>query len=242
MLYARETKATRENFAARCPACTAWVTFNRASDLDGQDKISFRKVTCPECHHQFAINGDNASPTYAVLLHDVFDLMQQQEYARAILNIAQSYEAFFLHSLRELLALKLLIKDRRTNELDAVNRTLREIHVTTEGWAYRRMRNAFISLALNGKPSTTVEAQAFVQRLPALKDDPTDRMITAHHDGTLATLLLRLKQSRIDEVRNDVAHKHAHRPTAAQAAELFDEARDLIGALAVHLDVHYDSC
>ncbi len=242
MLYARETKTSHENFEARCPACDTWLVYNRASDLDGATKIDFRRVTCTSCTTEFAINGDNADATYAVLLIDVFDLIAQRQYARAILTIAQSYEAFFLHTLCELLALKLLVKHRHTTRLDAANDLLRDLHTITATWTYRPMRNAFINLALNGAPQTIGEARGFLTCLPLLTADPADETLNAHHDAHLADLLLQLKRATIDELRNQVAHKHAYRPTAAQTTDAFNEARSLIWPLAQHLDVRFDSC
>src|SRR5437016_4782953 len=124
MLYARDTKPTRENFHATCPACETEHIFNRATDLPDERHISYRQVTCEKCNTTFAINGDTIDPTFAVLLFEVFDLMTAREYARAISTITQSYEAFFLHGLRELLALKPLIHDRRAMPLEAANSIL----------------------------------------------------------------------------------------------------------------------
>jgi hypothetical protein len=242
MLYAKDTKPTRENFAATCPSCGKQNVFNRATDLPDEDRISFRRVTCVACNAIFAINGDTIDPSFAVLLFEVFDRMHDREYAPAITTITQSYEAFFLHTLRELLALKLLINDRSTEPLDEVNEVLHEIHTTTERWAYRWMRNAFIHLALNGTPKDLDAARNFVQRLPTLTNDPPDERIIQHPDQALARLLLTLKRSRIYEVRNAVAHKHAYRPTQQETERLFDEARDTIWPLAHHLDVRHDSC
>lgn len=243
MLYARDCKTNYENFEARCPTCGEWNIFNRATDFGDFSPISFREVTClrKECGARFAINGDSADPGYAEFLFEVFNLREQKRYALCVVAIAQAYEMFFAHFLREQLALKLFDPTDHHSSVAELNRLLELIYSTSRKWAFQLMRNVFINVALMNEPQNLAEGETIVRQLSDLTTTPDDMTINACPHPETRALLQRLKGSKIAEVRNQVAHKNGYRPTFDEMNSLFDEARDLIWELAEIFDVRYDS-
>jgi hypothetical protein len=198
-------------------------------------------VRCLQCEHTFAINADTADPPFAVLLLEVFEIIERREYRRAVQQITQSYESFFLHALREQLALKLLIKSRGETPVEEANRILTLVHAATEKLAYRKLRNVFLGLAVAGPPQNIREAKETADAILKQRDDPPDEDLRAA-DPAIRDILLRLKNSDIDDLRNDVAHNRAYRPTHERTTKAFNDARDIIWGLSDKLDVRYDSC
>jgi hypothetical protein len=69
---------------------------------------------------------------------------------------------------------------------------------------------------------------------------PKDSDIAAYNNPRLADVLKRLKYTKINQLRNRIAHHRAYRPSLAELDEMLDETRDIIFSLELLLRIQGD--
>lgn len=234
--------ASYENFSATCPTCGVESVFNRASDLNTFEPISGRDVVClnPPCGQPFRILGDRVNARHEMLLFDASDLLVQKRYMHAVLTACTAYEAMFSLFLR----VELLYKpfgNADEPDIETLNRLLLLLDERIKPFTFPVMRKLFLKrLVAETSPETLPEAESMIRALSFNNAFPDDIAIEAIPCTAAVPVLLRLKCSTIDTLRNDIVHKRAYRPTREHATAAVDEARSVIHPLTSLLDLHDD--
>ncbi len=234
---------TYENFRAQCPKCKRLNIFNRASDIGSFQRIMNATVTClySGCRQEFTIGGDWINPAWQMLILDCEDLKAQKYYAYCILNLAQAFEMFFALFLRVQFLHKPYASEM-PDHLDDFNRCSALLYDNTHRYAYAKMRNIFLNLILRRADfKTLAESEAAISMLASITSEPADDDIRALPDSGLSDLLLRLKNSNVSDLRNDVVHKEGYRPTLAEVESAIDETSSILHALNKRLGQPMDS-
>jgi len=240
--YATEKEYTYENFIARCPLCGFRNIFNRVTDLQETEPIGFREVVClnDQCKQTFNINGDLVSPAFRMLVFDCYPLKEEKKYSYCILNLAQAYEVFFSLYLRVELLFRPFSQDP-DQDLNELNVLLLKLCEKIKTYSYRNLRNIFVnSVLLTFRPSSLEEASQFINDLDKLTDTPSDVDIANLPDSRLSQLLQMLKQSNINELRNQVVHKSAYRPSLDEVEDTIEETRGILFSLERYLSIDSD--
>ena len=130
-----------------------------------------------------------------------------------ILNVCQSYEMFFsLFLTVKLLYVPFSKSNRDTPSMDRLNQSHNRLLRAVESFAFERMRNSFLCLVVASKlPSCFSESDKIIDGLGSLVA-PSDARLKAAGDKGLSRLLMRVKNTEINRLRNDVVHKMGHRP------------------------------
>lgn len=246
ILYSKITNPTYENFIAICPYCDFKNIFNRVTDLKDTDPIGFKTVKClsEKCEKSFNINGDLVSPAYQMLIFDCYDLLKEKKYSYCILNLAQAFEVFFSLYLRIKLIYKPFAIQRgktRVNEINELNKILNFLYDAIKKYPYLKIRNIFINTVLSNQSNNSLEeSNTFIENIMNLTTEPKKYLIKNISDKKLKSLLIKLKNSKIHELRNKVVHKDAYRPTLEEVEKAINKTREIVLGLSARLDAKYD--
>ncbi len=246
--YSTTMDQTYENFVADCPHCGMRNTFNRASDLQTFEPINFSAVTCqsPACQRPFNINNDTVNAPHELLLFDCCAFLDRKDYRQCVLNTAQAYEVFFNHFIYVQLIYRAYAHEGNYN-LPHLNRLLQQLFDHIQRSTFKPMRRLFLRLLVGGAvPRSLAEAGVAIEHLPNSAEPPKDapdplrQDIKDMPDEPLGALLLRLLNTDVDERRNRVIHKQAHRPTREEATHAHREAREILFGLTGRLRLGHD--
>ena len=238
MISAQIKSSGYENIVTNCPICDQEVVFNRASDLCILEPISGTNVSCQECGKEFWLNGDSVNERHESILFDCQDLLSSKKYMNCILLTCQAYEMFFSLYLRVyLLYVPFGNSTRDSNSLERLNELSKKLKQKTKGFAFEKMRGSFFQLIVGGKlPSTLDEAEICLNGLGSTL--PKDDALKSLTDKKLTNLLVCVKKTKINQLRNKVAHKIGYRPTRIEADEAWKEAKSTLFPLTRLLRLH----
>ena len=242
MNLARIKLSGYENIVVDCPICNREIILNRASDLGSFEPIAGISTNCPECKGEFWLNGDRISERHKALIFDCHDLLRDKKYMNCILNVCQSYEIFFGLYLRVNLLYRPFNSDLGQRSVSGLklNQLHRKLFDNTEKFGFIKMRSAALSLAVAPTPpSTLVDAEKHIETLSRSKL-PSDAELDALHENKIARLLIRIRQVRINKLRNNVIHKVGYRPKHEEAETALEEARSILFPLTHLLNLHDD--
>ena len=231
-----------ENIVVDCPICDDEVKLNRASDLQTFKPISGLSVSCRACKTDFWINGDSVNERHEALIFDCYDHLAAKRYMSCILNVCQAYEMFFSLYLRVNLLYRPYATDYRKGcaSTDKLNALVRELARETGDLSFARMRNIYLRLMVRSEqPSSLDEVKVHIKDLRECQC-PKDKELTVGRDKRISKLLLRVKRSKINGLRNDVVHKDGYRPKRSEAEHALSEARSVLLPLTSLLDLHDD--
>jgi hypothetical protein len=173
--------------------------------------------------------------------YESYKFIREKRYSFAILSVAQALEVFFSHTLRERWLLRRFTRDRRRpNALEELNAALLLLYEKTKRFAYQDMRNLFLSAAIQRSPRTVAEGRLLVEAIPKRPPTPSNEAIAATRPP-LRHLLQALKDCKVNELRNEVAHKRAYRPTREEAEQAVKETGDILIPLSSRLRVEFES-
>lgn len=240
--YATDKWTSYENFTALCPWCGERSIFNRVSDLMDCEPIFSKTVAClsQSCGKPFNINGDRVNSAHEMLVFDCHELLRQKHYMNCIITLAQAHEVFFSLFLQVEFLYKPFAKDDDW-DIDRLNRLSEQLAKRVEKYAFAKMRSLFLwQLAAGSHPASLAEAEAAIKGLAARKTDPLDSELEAVGDAGLADLLKMVKQTTIDDLRNQVIHKPAYRPSRDEAEAALESTRKLLFPLTHRLGLLYD--
>jgi hypothetical protein len=238
--YATDKHATYENFEARCPICGYWNIFNRATEFADFGPICFKTVEClnSSCEQQFNINGDIISPSWQEFIMQCYTFKEEKRYMLCIVTLAQAFELFFSHFLYKTLVDEPLKKDPEPVTAENYNALSDALYGRVEKLAYRKLRNVFLNVAIQGMtPMTVGEAMEIIQRIPGMCCDPSDNTLNTYPDVDTGSLLHGVKASNIASLRNRVVHKEGFRPCLDDVESALSDTRMLIFGLASRLGV-----
>lgn len=227
-----------ENFTAECPWCGKENIFNRASDLGTFEPIDGRNVSClsDDCGKTFRIIGDTVNSPHEMLVYDCYELIEQKRYMNTILTLAQAYEMFFNLFFQIELLYKPFGAERDRAKYTRLSGMLYE---KLKKHTFNKMRNHFLQYILdNNPPRNLAEAERKIVDLPDKPKEPKDTDIDNINDSTLKPLLIAVKKTKINELRNEIVHKHARRPTREEVEKAFQETKSTLNDLTYHLQLY----
>ena len=240
----RISYANYENVTADCPSCGYKCIFNRASDIGAFEPIWGNDIQCLReiCQKPFRIVGDTANERHEMLIFDCHQLCENKQYMYCILNLTMAYEMFFSLFLRVRLLYEPFVADpnpKRSENLDRVNILSRKLDCKTRRWAFDSMRKIFLS-EVTGQQSVP-DLDRSEARIVSLNPQSTpDCKIRDLSDTRIIPLLIRLKRTDINKIRNAVVHKQGFRPSRMEAEKYLGETRAILFNLTRHLNLHDD--
>jgi hypothetical protein len=228
-----------ENVVAVCPKCTVRNVYNRADDIGHFNPIANGRVACADCGAAFTIGGDLVNAAHEMLLLDSNDFLREKRYVQAVLSATTAYEVFFNHFLLVELVFRPLNRDRvNTRDIDQIawlNDTSALLRDKISKFTFEPMRRTFLRFAIERiAVGTVAQAEACINTI-SKRPKRVERATVAHHtDERLRTLLLRLYDSDIAELRNNIVHKTAYRPTRSETRSVVEDATYTIANLTNH--------
>lgn len=227
-----------ENFAAECPWCGKKNIFNRASDLATFEPIAGLDVVClsNKCGKEFRLIGDTLNSPHEMLIYDCYKLIQQKQYMNTILTLAQAYEVFFNLFLRIEFLYKPFSAERDIAKFNSLSEMLYE---KLKKHTFAKMRNHFLGYLLdNNPPRDLIEAERRIVSLSDNPREPKNTEIDSMNDSVLKPLLIAIKETEINTLRNKIIHKQAYRPTREEVDRAFEEAKTIMNELTFHLKLY----
>ena len=242
------TKATRagyENVEANCPLCKQECIFNRASDLCTFEPIAGSDVSCDICGRSFRLTGDTVNERHEILIYECHDLLKKKRYISCILNICQAYEMFFGLYMRAILLYEPFLSNSGNSSIAllTLNELFQNFENAIKSFGFDRMRGCFLRLCIEtNRPSNVAEAGNFIRKLGSKlpKGLPKDCELKSVRDAALQGLLLRVKKSTVNELRNRVVHEMGYRPKREEAEGAWQEARSVLLPLTNRLKLRDD--
>ena len=237
--YARRKRTNYENFIAECPYCGKENIFNRISDLQTIQPITFMEVKCFECNKEFNINGDKITESYEYLIYDCCELLRTKRYMYCIFNLCQACEAFLLKAIETKTILepwKRRILYRRVNVLNEYRKRLFD---SVEGYSYERLRNLFLDLYIYNKSfNDQQDIDDYLEGIVSIVNHcPPEAVIKNYPDQRTRDLLLDLHGLDINKIRNKVVHKYAFRPSSQDVQKYWDSVGRIIYGLRQRLRI-----
>lgn len=224
---------------AGCPFCGHRNVFSRVSDLRTLQPISYLEVVCQEtnCGRVFCINSDDIGPAYRLFFYESYEFIKSKRYSFAVVSSVQSLELFFAHAVRERWLWQVYKVRGGSHEL---NSALQLLFERTRAFSYQGMRNLFLRAAITAPPHSLAEGRNLVESIEQYEPTPSDNVMK-NTPEPLARLLLDLKSLKAHELRNDILHKQAYRPTREEAETTVESIRNVLLPLASVLRVEYES-
>jgi hypothetical protein len=236
-----------ENVTALCPRCGRRNVYNRVTDIGHVDAIDSHHLACqaPACGDSFWVRGDLVNTAYAMLLLDSCDFVREKRYMQAVLAATTAYELFFAHFLRVELLYRPLRRDESSvdDEIGWLDAAAARLRAKTARHTFEPMRRIFLRAALdNVAPATLVAAAAYVDAIPA-KPSVVLRTDIEQLDATdepRRGLLLGVWDAKIADLRNNIVHKGAYRPSLAETQTAVEDACTIINSLSAHFKMRRD--
>ena len=237
----RAKHAGYENVVSECPWCRCECIFNRASDLRTFEPIFGRDVSCMGCDKLFRLISDSVNERHEQLLFDCDELLERKQYMNCIISVTQSYEMFFGLYLRVAFLYRPFSSDWNAASLNHMNQVSEQLRKKVRKCAFWDMRAIFLrQVTAPSPPVNLVEAAEIIKTLDCKSPCPKEGDLRAVSDTKVANLLINLKKTTVNTLRNKVVHKIAYRPTRAKAENAVEEARSILLPLTNCLDLHDD--
>lgn len=235
-------KSSYENIIAKCPCCGHECIFNRASELNTFDPIGGLDVSCLNemCNKKFRLVGDTINQRHEMLIYDCYELLDRKHYMNCILNLCQAYEVFFSLFLRVKFIYKPFAADQNRN-IDDLNRLSKIFSKKINKYTFEPMRSLFlIKIIDQHSPLDLIISEKSIENFPEKPTVPKNSELKLINDPELAKLLMNLKTTKINSLRNSVVHKCAYRPTRIEAEKALVETRSILFPLTKRLELHDD--
>jgi len=252
-----ELETSYENVVALCPKCTRRNVYNRASDIGHLRVIDNQGVVCQDddCGAHFDIYGDFINAPYEILLLDSCTFLKEKRCMQAVLSATTAYELFFIHFLRVQLLYRPL---RRHNDSDSdsdvdewFNAIASSLHNETKFLTFYSMRNLFLRVAVDQELLETLAmAKEYIEficnkdNIKAIKSlsmkDKIQAEIQCLSDEPRRSLLLRVCDTNIADLRNDVVHKTAYRPSLNETKAAVKDVFQTLFPLSEHFRLKND--
>lgn len=158
---------------------------------------------------------------------------------QCILGVSQAYEVFFNH----FMYVELLYRPagRDTDPVRRFPKVSEALFKRLKRFTFEDLRRTFLTLVAEGShPASLAHAE---QLVAALSEHPAvpNAAIEAVADDQLRSLLIGIRDTSVNRLRNRVVHKEAYRPTFQEASDAFAEACTLIGRLGNKLRLRGDA-
>jgi hypothetical protein len=134
------------------------------------------------------------------------------------------------------------LRSFRGDPVADANRIAKLLYAETEKLAAKALRHAFIRQVLRGESYLMPAAAEAVVRGIGKRTTPPDLGdISQFPAPELASLLTKLMEVKLFDLRNSVVHKHAYGPTLVEVDAAFQQCYEVLLGLARALDVEFDS-
>jgi len=234
--YATTTAFTHENITAACPLCHHSNTFNRVTDLRDTNPVDLKRVRCQSCAEPFFINGDSINPVYEKLFFEACDSYRRKRYRECIIGLVTSLENLLFSALTKLL-IEAPFANEHTPDWEKLSLLQQQLSHHVERWTFPRLRDAVINAFTHGRPATT---EAAAHRITTLSPELDQNALARLQDPRLATLFKQLRAITVTDLRNNVLHKHAYRPTHDETARAVTETETVLYGVMVALRLDHD--
>lgn len=246
MTETADIEASYENITVTCPKCQARNVYNRATDIGHVGPISNWQVVCEnsQCRAIFHAIGDLINPSHELLVLDACDLLRQKRYSDAVLKATTAYELFFGHYLKVELAYRPSTRDRTSDRdtIDWLNSTAQLLRSAIERHTFEPMRRVFLHATVNNvHPATIAAAEAYIRGIPRKPPEASRTDIDALRDEDLRDLLLHVADTNIADLRNNIVHKTAYRPSLGETKTTVEDAYKTIFRLGHYYQLGDDN-
>jgi hypothetical protein len=238
---AAQIDATYETISAACTICGQLSVYNRVSDLGTCEPIDSLEVTCQNesCRRRFFVTGDLINPAHEMLLYECRSFLDRKRFMQCVLGVSQAYEVFFNHFMYVELLYRPAARD--PNPMLGFPRVSAALFKRLKRFPFERLRRTFLKMAAErASIASLAQAEQLIGRLPD-RPDPPDAAIEAVTDAELKALLVGVRDTSVNQLRNRVVHREAYRPTFQEASDVFSEATVLIGRLGSKLRLRGDA-
>ncbi len=235
-------RASYENFIVDCPWCGKEIVFNRASDLKTFELILGKNTSClnNDCKKPFRIVGDIINNPHEMLIFDCHELIEKKHYMNCILTLTQAYEVFFSVFFRVEFLYKPFSLSSNQNYAE-LNRISEKLHNKIKKYTFDPLRALFLQCIVTEQHrGSLTAAENTIDNLPNRPQIPSDEIINNLDEIKPTSLLLDLKSTNINILRNKVVHKSAYRPTREEAESALEETRNILFPLTYQLNIHDD--
>jgi hypothetical protein len=216
-----------ETVTARCDECDYLNIFNRIDDIGEPGPYSGRDVTCLECGKTFWIFGDIINPAYQLFIFNADEHMRRKHYMLSVTMLGQAWESFFATFIySNYLYRPFNANARYPGDLKQFNRLAALLGDTIEKFTFDPLRNVLVNTVVERvHPDTLDESETAIARIKDEKfgQRPAAARVEAFPDAPVRDVLLRLRNLRINELRNRVVHKEAYRPRRAEVEACRDD-------------------
>lgn len=239
--FASEIDATYETISATCTHCGELNTYNRVSDLGTCEAIDSLEVKCQHeaCGKPFRVTGDLINPAHEMLLYECRSFLDRKRFMQCVLSVSQAYEVFFNH----FMYVEFLYRPA-ARDADAINgypKVSQALLRRLKRFSFEHLRCTFLTIVAEGKRAASLaDAEQLIASLNGRPEVPRDA-IEAVVDPQLKALLIGVRDTSVNQLRNRVIHQEAYRPTFLEASGAFEEACVLIGGLGGKLRLRGDA-
>jgi hypothetical protein len=160
-----------------------------------------------------------------------------------IINLCIACEAFFLKGIE----IKLLWEPWKgkvfQKDTDVFNYYSDKLYRKTKDYTYSKLLNVFFGLYLKNKSfHSEASIDDYIGKMDSFaKIKPKDEDIKKYHDFKIADLFMDLKKLNINEIRNNVAHKYAFRPSLKDVEKYLEEERSVVFGLQTRLKMKHET-
>lgn len=210
-------KADYETVTAECPSCQTTSVYSRVSDIGDVGPYAGRDISCLSCGHDFWISMDRVGPLYQMFIHAAEEHFEQKHYMLTVASLGQAWEVFFLTYARSIFLYRpFFAATSREESIEEFNAVAATLDTAINKFTFSPLRNLLIWTTIKHiRPTTLAESTETIALIvpDRLFERPKPELINSLSDRELSTSLQQLCRLTIAELRNDVVHKYAFRPS-----------------------------
>jgi hypothetical protein len=132
--------------------------------------------------------------------------------------------------------IRLAIDQYEYKSLDEIQQSIADIKEAVLANSIKRTKNFFNKANLSHTILIKYQDNKIKNRIKKW-NCPTDKEIKSLSNDVLSKLLLKVKKSKINQIRNNVVHKDAFRPSLEEVNKYMAESRDQISSLDIVLNI-----
>lgn len=234
-------KPDYETVTAECEHCGSRCVYNRIDDIGEPGPYAGRHIECLVCREQLWIFGDIINPAYELLVFAASERFETKRYMQCVAMLGQAWEMFFSLFAYSNYLYRPFFEDPDLDYRDEhFDRLVAQLNKTMRRFTFFSLRNALTNTMLKGvHPQTLQESEAAISKIgdENFGNDPKRVDIEHFPNEELRSLLKKLQQLKIANLRNDVVHQHAYRPRRADVEECLEEDIALLYRVKIRLPV-----
>lgn len=228
-------KSDYETITAECPHCRTTSVYNRVSDIGDVGPYVGRDIPCLSCGRDFWISMDKVGPLYQMFIHAAEEHFGRKHYMLAVASLGQAWEVFFLTYARDIFLYRPFFATSSCEEaIEELNAVAEMLDTAIEKTTFSPLRNLFFWTTIkNIRPQTLAESTEAIARIvpDRLCERPKSSLIESLSAQEPSASLRQLFSLTIAELRNNVVHKYAFRPSRSKTERCLNEEMDFMYSL-----------